>query len=142
MNASPKEKFEAVNKLLDNQEYVLVHINLKAQGYELPEHLLGSPTVTLKLSRWFRGSLAVNEDKIVTDLLFNGSYFTCVIPYESIWGMTNPAGETMIWADAIPAEVYGSLLSLDKADKALPQSAARKSASKPGRAASHLKRVK
>lgn len=141
MKTPLKEKFEAVNKLLDEQEYVLVHINLKAQGYELPDHLLGHPTVTLKLSRWFRGNLAVNEDKIVTELLFNGNYFTCVIPYESIWGMTNPAGETMIWADAIPPEVYGSLLSLERTEKsARPAAAPQRKKAK--RLASHLKRVK
>ncbi len=109
MDALTKEKYEAVNKHLE-EEYVLVHLAPSIAGTTLPEHLMANNSVTLKLSRLFRGGIEVQKSKIVTDLLFGDKYFSCVIPLKAVWGLTSHNGKNFIWPESTPAEVLEQLL--------------------------------
>ena len=108
-HALNKEKSDAVNRLLEG-EYVLVHLKTSGQGVCIPEYLRKDAVVTLKLSRWFRGAMAVEDDKIVAELLFNNRYVTCEIPFESVWGLTGDKGQNLIWPEAVPPEVLKTVL--------------------------------
>lgn len=103
-----KEKHDTVNRFLFD-EYVLVHLTPSSAGVVLPDHLASQPMVTLKLSKLFRGSMSVEADKVVAELLFGGTYHTCVIPFEAIWGVTTVKGKNIIWPESAPAEVIKSL---------------------------------
>ncbi len=95
------EKLKTLNRcLLD--EYVLVHINPKAPDVIVPEQLALQPTVTLKLSRLFRGAMQVKTDRVEAELLFGSSYFKCVLPFNAIWGVTNYKNENFIWGQSAP----------------------------------------
>lgn len=81
---------------------MLVHINPRQKGVILPEHLIGNRSVTLRLSRYFRGQLKTTEKQIEADLLFGSDYFTCVIPWKAIWGASSATGEEFVWNQAAP----------------------------------------
>jgi stringent starvation protein B len=93
-----QEKVKHIKRLLLD-EYVLIHLIPSFPGVDLPEHLRKLPAVTLKLSTLFRGSLEVQDDKIITELLFNGEYYRCSVPIDAIGGATNVAGDIVAWGD-------------------------------------------
>lgn len=103
-----KEKRDAVQRLLLD-EFVLLHVDPSQDGVALPPHLSEQPTVTLKLSHQFAGALLVEPSHISAELLFKGNYFTCVIPYEALWGLTSAKGENLIWPFSVPDGVLQKL---------------------------------
>jgi len=139
MGNTVKEKQVTINKLLD-EEYVLVHLNPKTSGLVVPDYLLHDPSVTLKLSRYFRGELDVQEDEIVAELLFSGSYSTCKIPYTAIWGCTSQKGKNIIWPESTPDDVLKSIL--DTAQSEPPQVVKKFQSVSEKKKQGHLRRVK
>ncbi|RMG43886.1 MAG: hypothetical protein D6719_02835 [Candidatus Dadabacteria bacterium] len=104
-----REKKEAINRFL-NDEYVLVHLDPSVPGTAIPPHLMHNSSVTLKLSRFFRGAMEVKDNEIHADLLFDNEYFNCIIPFSAIWGLTAFDGSNMIWPEATPKDVLKNLL--------------------------------
>ena len=107
INMTKKEKIE--NFL--NEEYVLLHINTKSENLTIPLHLRQGNTVVLKISRFFRGEMELTDENVIANLLFSGSYFTCIIPYEAIWGITNSKGENIFWPESTPKEVLEDIFA-------------------------------
>jgi hypothetical protein len=109
VNVDDKEKLETLNKyLLD--EYVLVHLDPTVDGVAIPKSLQGTPSVTLKLSKLFRGQLRVEKHLVSAELLFGAEYFECKIPLRAIWGMTTAKGKSLMWPTSTPADILQSLL--------------------------------
>lgn len=133
-NDELKEKFETINKLLDD-EFVLVHIDPNHAEVVVPSHLKPQQTVTLKLSRLFKGGIEVSKERILTSLLFQGKYFGCTLPLAAIWGVTSENGDNVVWPESTPKKVLKQLLS-DVADKNSEPAPA------PEGKRSHLRRVK
>lgn len=132
-----KEKHSTLTRLLE-EEHALVHLDPSGEGVELPAHLMGGPTVTLKVSRLFRGSLKVEAERLVADLLFGDDYFTCVVPFAAVWGMTSAAGSNIMWPDDTPKEVREKLVQ-----PATPnRSETLESAADEPKKRAHLRRVK
>ena len=103
-------KQNTINSLLDG-EYLLVHIRTQAENLEIPTNLMNNPTVTLKLSKLFQGAMTISEEKIAADLIFGGSYFTCQIPFDAIWGATSDNGKTLFWPASAPKEVLEAMMT-------------------------------
>ena len=148
MESALPEKFKAVNEGLEG-EYVLVHVNTSDELLVVPEHLKAKSSVTLKLSRWFRGSLALEEDRVEADLLFSGSYFTCSIPLRAIWAVTTAEGKQALWPESAPPEELISLLTpqlyaeaKERKDKREQTKKEPEPETKPMPAKAHLRRVK
>ena len=99
-----QNKLDTLKEFL-KQEYVLVHLNPKCKDVVIPDHLAADASVTLKLSRYFRGTMDVTEERVEAELLFGGSYFTCVIPLDAIWSCTSEDGDNPIWIQSAPPEV-------------------------------------
>jgi len=112
-----KEKKDTLERMLED-EHALAHIAPQVPGVELPEHLRGGPTVTLKLSRYFRGHLTISDSTVESELLFGERYFTCKIPFVAIWGMTSMRGQFLMWPESAPAEVLATLEQQAQARKA------------------------
>ncbi len=93
-----REKKKLIDSLLAG-DHALIHLGPQEPGVTLPVHLMSNHTVTLKLSRHFRGTLILHADHIETHLLFGQAYFQCRIPYEAIWGVTSENGETTSWLE-------------------------------------------
>lgn len=101
MNTEPAdrtEKYKKIKRLLLD-EHVLVHLKPSYPGVDIPPHLRGAPTVTLKLSTLFRGAIEVQEDLIVAELLFNAEYYRCQIPIDAVGAVTSVSGETFFWEE-------------------------------------------
>lgn len=135
-----QDKFSAINRLLFD-EYILVHVNTAYPGLKLPNHLLEQGTVTLKLSKLFRGKLLVEKDLITAELLFSEAYFDCEIPMGAIWGVTSFQGRQTIWPESLPPELgkvfkdeFGSMIQSAADETPQPEFKEIKRA--------HLKRVK
>lgn len=108
------DKYKVVNALLE-EEFILVHLSTEEEGISIPEKLKVQPTVTLKLSRRFRGAMELKQDRIEADLLFDGEYFSCVIPWKALWGVSTPKGMGRIWTESIPAAVASQFAGAEKA---------------------------
>ena len=98
------DKRGTLDRMLED-EYVIIHISPIAPGAVLPDHLTKDPMVTLKLSRLFRGAIELEENVILADLIFGDNYFTCHIPYTSIWGCTSASGKNIVWPAETPPEL-------------------------------------
>ena len=115
-----QERFKAIDSFLE-EEYVLVHIDSRASGVKLPPHLMDNPSITLKLSRLFRGGIELKPSQIETDLLFGDRYFSCEIPFVAIWGATNCDGNNVIWPESTPAEILQKIFVQSATDKKKPK---------------------
>lgn len=138
------EQKKTIEKLL-NDEQVLVHINPQCQGVMIPNHLFDNRTVTLRLSRFFKGALTTDAEKISAELLFGQDYFSCQIPWNSIWGASSIRGEEFIWAEAAPDEILDMVLAHKEERRAASRHGSDHSYG-PGRSSrpnpGHLRRVK
>ncbi len=141
------DKFQSIQKFLYD-EYLLLHVDPNTEGVVLPADLMNSPTITLKLSKLFRGKLIVEKTLIEAELLFGEEYFTCMVPLNAIWGITSIKGQTLTWPNTDQQRALCAILELSESQN--KQKAARAPAKahipqmtkvKAARA-SHLKRVK
>lgn len=130
-----------ISRLL-NDEQVLVHINPAFPGVMIPEYLMDNRSVTLRLSRYFRGRLSTNENQITAELLFGPSYFVCAIPWGSIWGASSVRGEEFVWSEATPPDILHLVLTQEERNAELERREARPRLKNPRATASHLRRVK
>lgn len=128
-----KEKFEALNRFLED-EYVMAHLDTANPDLVIPQHLKAQATVTLKLSRLFRGGIEVSSDRVVTNLMFNQKYFACIIPLSAIWGLTSEKGENILWPASTPTQVMKEVISTVEKTEPASKIARKK--------VSHLKRIK
>ena len=146
MKESLEEKFASIDKGLEG-EYILLHINTSDEKLIIPSHLRSKSSVTLKISRWFRGAMELFEDRIEAELLFDGKYFNCSIPLPAVWGLTSATGQHSVWPDSAPQDVLVSLLNPQLYAKAKERQKVEINNSKPQKtvplpAKGHLRRVK
>ena len=147
-NIPAPSKRETLERLLE-QDHILVYANTSAKGLVVPPHLYSAPSVTLKLSKLFRGGLWFEEEKVTSDLLFGPNYFTCEIPYASIWGVASADGDSEVWADALPPQIDPNLArqaitpehKIKRVGESKPQTTGVSPAKKTSRP-SHLRRIK
>lgn len=85
-------------------DHALVHIDSSRESVIVPSHLKNNPALTLKLSYLFNGKTTFNENDISAHLKFSGNYFECIIPWDTLWGMSSENGEQKIWKDSFPLE--------------------------------------
>ena len=130
-----------IEKLLDDEQ-VLVHLNPSYEGVHLPEYLMDNRTVTLRLSRFFKGSLSTSAHGIEAELLFGPEYFPCLIPWESVWGASSVRGEEFVWAEAAQPEILHMVLSQESDDLAPAKHSFRPRKNTSRERPSHLRRVK
>ena len=86
-------------------EHVLLQLDARKEGVEVPDHLDNNPALTLKLSYQFQGQTTADESGITAYLRFSGNYHKCVIPWDAVWGMTSSAGDNQVWTEDLPREV-------------------------------------
>ena len=104
-----REKGITLDRFL-RDDHAMLHIVPSVADVEIPAHLVSQTTVTLKLSRLFRGKLTITESfGVEAELLFANEYFTCRVPFEAIWGMTSSSGQMRMWPDDTPEEILSSL---------------------------------
>jgi hypothetical protein len=142
-SSTPQDQRTTIEKLLADEQ-VLVHINPRQPGVVIPPYLMDNRTVTLRLSRFFRGRLATDDDQIKAELLFGPDYFDCSIPWTSIWGASSVRGEEFVWTEATPPEILHLVLSQHDFpnSEARSVSQTRRRSARAAGAGGHLRRVK
>ncbi len=130
-----------IERLL-NDEQVLVHINPNFPGVVIPAYLMDNRTVTLRLSRYFKGRLSTTENEITAELLFGPNYFVCTIPWGSIWGASSIRGEEFVWTEATPPDILHLVLSQEERSAEMERNDGRERIKTPRAAVGHLRRVK
>ncbi len=90
-------------------DHVLLHLDARREGVDVPVAFRTNHSLTLKVSGLFQGPTTWNDQSIVALLKFNGEYYRCVIPWNAIWGMTSSQSEQKIWPEDLPTEVVRDL---------------------------------
>ena len=86
-------------------DHVLLHMDSRRSGVKVPDSLAGNYSLTLKLSYLFQGKTTHDANGIVSFLKFGSDYFECIIPWASIWGITDSSGKNQVWPDDLPQEL-------------------------------------
>ena len=86
-------------------DHVLLQVDSRAEGIEVPHHLAGNHALVLKLSYLFQGEILHDESGITAYLKFDGDYHKCVIPWSSVWGIVSAEKEYAMWREDLPAEI-------------------------------------
>ena len=55
--------------------------------------------------------MEITEDRITADLLFGGRYFTCVVPFEALWGCSSEKGESIVWPGSTTPQIMQQVMS-------------------------------
>lgn len=87
-------------------EHVLLHVDASNEDVDVPLQYQGNPALALKLSYYFQGEVTHDESEVVSYLKFDGNYSRCVLPWNSVWGITASSGENRVWPEDVPREVY------------------------------------
>lgn len=101
-----REKRARLLELLDTGK-VLVYLDPRRPGVDLPAHLMGEMTVPLNLSHRFGLPVFdIGPHEVRASLSFGGDRHLCVLPYSAIFGLFAHAdGTRVVFADALPPEV-------------------------------------
>lgn len=140
-NRTQANQQTTIERLL-NDEQVLVHINPAYDGVVIPPYLTDNRTVTLRLSRFFKGRLSTDDNKITAELLFGAEYFVCVVPWGSIWGASSVRGEEFVWTESTPPDILHLVLTQEERNAELERREGRARIKTPRAAVGHLRRVK
>jgi stringent starvation protein B len=102
---------------------VMVHLDARRDGVDVPEQHRGHPALALNLSRAFRLDVfEVGPFSVMASLSFQGEVYRCVIPYGAIFSLTSKAdGQSRIFADAVPPEVQILAADEDVEESAPPE---------------------
>ncbi len=87
------------------EDHLLLHLNSCHQEVEVPAHLKNNPALTLKISERFQGHIEHDNNRVLAHLRFNDEYFCCIIPWNSVWSITDSSGKNTMWAEDVPKEL-------------------------------------
>jgi stringent starvation protein B len=105
-----RTKRTALLELL-SEGMVMLHLDTRSPGVDVPEHLRGTEALALNLSHAFRLDLfEVGPYEIVANLSFGDLRYRCVLPWKSIFSMTQHAtGERRVYVEDFPPELLASI---------------------------------
>jgi stringent starvation protein B len=100
-----REKRRLLESLLD-EGLVMIHLDARRDGVDLPEHLRGQPSVALNLSRRFGLDVfEIGADAVLASLSFQGRVYLCRLPWPAVFLMTSHATErAYVFPASVPSE--------------------------------------
>lgn len=102
-------KQKLLDKLLYGQ-YAMIYVTTSHSDLVIPQHLATQPSVPLKVSRFFRGPISLDDWGVTTELSFKGEPFTCKIPWAAIWAIASEDGALTAWPEDANEHVINELL--------------------------------
>jgi stringent starvation protein B len=88
----------------------MVHLDARRPGVLVPPQYATDAHLRLNLSyRYHIPDFEIDDRHIQATLSFSGSPFQCVLPWESIFGITSHAGDGQVWPEDLPTEVMQTL---------------------------------
>ena len=106
MNVGPTATKKNVLEQLLEQGMVLVALDARISGVDVPAHLGKDPQLRLNLSYRFGLPMSVDEWGVAATLTFAGVPFNCRFPWTAIFLMvSHVSGQPYLFPDDIPAEL-------------------------------------
>jgi hypothetical protein len=103
-----QQKEQTIKRLFED-DWLLVHVDTRAKGVMVPEHLRNLSSITFKLSKLFQGTTEIKSDQVTAQLLFGSTRQECVFPYDAVWGATSVKGSNIVWPENAPDEILAQL---------------------------------
>jgi len=117
--AMPKKR-EVVNKLLEDGP-VLIHLDARRPGVEVPDQFKDDPKLVLRIGHDLTPQipdLRVDDFGIRCTLTFRGKGFPCRMPWASIYALVAEDGRGLVWPEHVPPEVQKDYLRSPETDAA------------------------
>ena len=113
---SEREKRSRLLALLD-QGKVLIQVDTRKQGIDVPEAFANQPLVSFRLSHRFHlDTFEIGPLSVHASLSFDVGIHHCVFPWDSIFVMTaEVTGETVVFPSSAPAEYLELVETLQRA---------------------------
>ena len=106
MNVGPTATKKNVLEQLLEQGMVLVALDARVEGVDVPAHLGKDPQLRLNLSFRFGLPMVVDEWGVAATLTFAGIPYNCRFPWTAIFLMvSHVSGQPYLFPDDIPAEL-------------------------------------
>lgn len=85
----------------------MIHLDARRPGVQVPAQHRGEAHLRLNFSYRYRiPDFEIDEQGVQATLSFGGQSFLCVLPWESIFGITSQAnGDGQVWPEDLPVEV-------------------------------------
>lgn len=85
----------------------MVHLDARRSGVTVPPQYAQEAHLRLNLSyRYSIPDLELSEEHVQATLSFGGRPFQCILPWDSIFGITCQAsGDGQVWPEDLPSEV-------------------------------------
>jgi stringent starvation protein B len=88
----------------------MVHLDARRPGVVVPPQHADDAHLRLNLSyRYSIRDFEIDDRRIQATLSFAGAPFQCILPWESIFGITSHAGDGQVWPEDLPTEVMQTL---------------------------------
>src|SRR5205823_6640788 len=88
----------------------MVHLDARRSGVIVPPQYARDAHLRLNLShRYAIRDFEIDDRRIQATLSFAGAPFQCILPWESIFGITSHAGDGQVWPEDLPTEVMQTL---------------------------------
>src|SRR5438105_73774 len=102
----------------------MVHLDARRPGVEVPPEYAQEAHLRLNLSyRYSIPDLEVGEERVQATLSFGGRPFQCLLPWESIFGITShSSGDGQVWPEDLPVEV---MQTMSERERGAPQTVER-----------------
>lgn len=96
---------------------LLVHLDPRDATVDVPQHLKEQPALGLNFSHQFPfANTTVGPLSISANLSFSGERYLCVVPFNSIFCITQTSTRHQEWfAESLPQELHSWINSSDKA---------------------------
>lgn len=80
-----------------------VHVDARHEGVRVPLVLRDYDNVALNISWAYAGvRLFLDDEEVCATLNFQGKSYRCVVPWDAVFGITNPKGGGQVWLEDVP----------------------------------------
>jgi len=87
-----------------------VHLDARRPGVIVPPQHANDAHLRLNLCyRYSIPDFEIDDRRVQATLSFSGTSFQCILPWESIFGITSHAGDGQVWPEDLPTEVMQTL---------------------------------
>ncbi len=107
------------------QGIATLHLDPRKPGVQVPAKFASQEMLLLNFSyRYNLADFRFDDREVVGTLTFQGVPFRCVLPWQAVFAITNPAREGLVWEEDLPAEVRAAApLAIEKTPR--PRAAAK-----------------
>jgi stringent starvation protein B len=105
MEDAQKNKYDFLSLLLSDGD-AMVCLDARRSDVSVPEKHKDDPSLNLILNLNFRKPIKINEDEVLVTLSFDGRPYECVIPFDAIWAIYEPAMKKgQVWEESLPDDI-------------------------------------